>query len=115
MRARGFFFLCLAGAGCGGAPPPPLAVVKVPVVRIEAVDEEKDEWLHQHCTYRGTAVVGSDAQAAISAKAHEANFVEPLFRSTSSSSSSLNGVTTAASFSAAHHVVLFACTGQIPW
>ena len=114
MSARFLPFAAAFAFACG-SPPPPLQVTNVTAVRVQAVNEDGDEWLHDHCVFRGTAVVGDYTSAVATALARQSNFVEPLYRSTSSSSSTNNGVVTSASFAESHPVVLFSCSENPPW
>jgi hypothetical protein len=114
MRAFALWPIAVVfGTACGGAPPPPLTAAASNVV-IRSVDEDQDEWLHEHCTYRGPALAHDDSNAIATAEARKANFVEPLFRETSSSTIATNGAATTTT-SAAHHVILFDCKEKPAW
>lgn len=113
-RFRTIPLLVLGIAGCG-SPPSPLPPPRDTSIRIESVTEDQDEWLHSHCAYKGGLVVGSVQEAEVAARARSANFVEPLFRTTSSSEASTNNVTTLSTSASAHNVVVFACKEPVPW
>lgn len=84
----------------------PLAFATVSGVRIATADEAGDEWLHEHCVYRGVTTVENTAAAVTAAQSRRSNFVEALSRS-----SEERGFYTSISYG----VAFFACTENPPW
>lgn len=109
MKTRLAALALALSAACGGKPPPPLPPGIERQIEIRPVSEDGDEWLHTNCTYLGTMTAFSDDGAYRSALANHANFVEPLFRSTQSSTT--NGAT---SSSSRYTCALFRCKAPPP-
>ncbi len=59
----------------------PLMFGVVSGVRIQPVDEPGDEWLHEHCVFRGVATVESTAEVVSAAQTRRSNFAEPISQS----------------------------------
>jgi hypothetical protein len=89
--------LGLATTACGARPPRPPATDLGPVVPMLVLDEAKDEWLHERCTFRGI-VSTVDSLLQLEAKQHFANLGEIVYAD-----------------GAVQHVVLFRCDGPPQW
>ncbi len=75
---RTWVALLLATAACANAE---LTASTVSGVRIQTADEDGDEWLHNHCVFKGAATIRNTAEAVAGAQARRSNFVEPLSQS----------------------------------
>ncbi len=84
----------------------PLMFGVVSGVRIQPVDEPGDEWLHEHCVFRGVATVESTAEVVSAAQTRRSNFAEPI-----SQSSEERG---AWSRTTGYGVAFFACNKENP-
>jgi len=105
MRCLSSLVLFCALGACVSEPQP-LAFATISGVRIATVDEDGDEWLHDHCVYHGICTVESTAAAVAAAQAQRSNFVEALTRSTDE---------TTWSTSVTYGVALFTCGENPPW
>ena len=103
---RSIFVALFAASACV-SDPYPLAYGNISGVRIQPVEEQGDEWLHEHCVFHGVDNVESTQDAIAKAQNHRSNFAEPL----SHAIEERNGWAR----SRGYGVAFFACQEMPPW